>query len=91
VKERLHGRCEAVTLGNLIIDMFFKRSIFLDWGGGVDSAVGIATGYGDRFPVGARFSATVQTGLGLPSLPYSGHRVSFPGVKRPWRSVTHPI
>jgi hypothetical protein len=34
-------------------------------GVGRDSAVGIATGrYGDRIPVGARISASVQTGSG---------------------------
>ena len=41
---------------------------------------------GDRIPVGARFSAPVQTGPGgLPSLLYNGHRV-FPGGKaaRAW-------
>ena len=46
---------------------------------------------GDRIPVGARFSAPVQTGPGgPPSLVYNGYRVSFPGVKRPGRGVDHP-
>ena len=36
---------------------------------------------GDRIPVGARFSALVQTGPGgLPSILYNGYRV-FPGGK----------
>jgi hypothetical protein len=43
---------------------------------------------GDRIPVGARFSAAVQTGP--PSLLYSGYRVFFLRVKRPGRGVIHP-
>ena len=35
-------------------------------------------------PVGARFSAAVQTGRP------SGYRVSFPGVRRPGRGLNHP-
>ena len=54
--------------------------------GGPGSSVGIATGYGldvpgDRIPVGARFSAPVQTGPGAhPASCTMGTR-SFPGVK----------
>jgi hypothetical protein len=28
---------------------------------------------------------------GPPSLLYEGYRVSFPGLKRPWRGVNHPL
>ena len=45
----------------------------------------------NRIPVGARFSAPVQTGLGGPSsLLYNGYRLSFPGVNWPRRGVDHP-
>jgi len=66
--------------------------------GGPGSVVGIATGlkfgrYGDRIPVGARFSAPVQTGPGAhPASCTMGTR-SFPGVKS-GRGVTltlHPL
>jgi len=60
---------------------------------GLGSSVGIVTGYGlglsgDRIPVGARFSAPVQTCPGAPpSLLYNGYRV-FPGDKeRPGRDA----
>jgi hypothetical protein len=61
------------------------------------SSVSLATGYGlhsqgieSRW--GARFSATVQTGLGgPPSLLYNGYRV-FPGGKeRPGRDADHSL
>ena len=41
---------------------------------------------GNRIPVGARFSAPVQTGCGAHT---KGTR-SFPGVKRPGRGDGHP-
>ena len=58
---------------------------------GRGSSVGIATRYGDRTPVGARFSALVQTGPAPPSPLYSGYRV-FPGGKsgRGATLTTHP-
>ena len=41
-------------------------------------------------PVGASFSALVQTGPGAhPAFCTIGYRVSFPGVKRPGRGVNH--
>ena len=50
--------------------------------------------YGDslsRIPVGARFSAPIQTGPGAhPASLYNGYRVSFPGVKLSGRGVEHP-
>ena len=45
---------------------------------------------GDRIPVGARFSAPVQTGPGVPPSSYTMGTWSFPGLKRPWRGVDHP-
>jgi hypothetical protein len=45
---------------------------------------------GNRIPVGARFSASVQTGSEAHPASYSMGTVSFPGVKRPWRGVYHP-
>jgi len=40
--------------------------------------------------VGARFSATVQTGPGAHPVSYTMGTGSFPGVKRPGRGVDHP-
>jgi hypothetical protein len=46
--------------------------------------------YGDRRPVGARFSTSVQTGPGAhPATCTIGTR-SFPGLKRPGRGADHP-
>jgi len=46
---------------------------------------------GDRIPVGARFSAPVQTGPGVHPASYTRGALSFPRVKRPGRGVeTHP-
>ena len=45
---------------------------------------------GDRIPVGARFSAPVQTGPGAHPASYTMGTGSFPGVKRPGRDVDHP-
>jgi hypothetical protein len=53
---------------------------------GRDSSVGIATRYeldgpGIEFRCGARFSASVQTGLGAHCLLHNGYRASFRGSK----------
>jgi hypothetical protein len=45
---------------------------------------------GDRTPVGARFSAPVQTGPGAHPAFYTMGTGSFPGVNRPGRGVDHP-
>ena len=65
---------------------------------GRDGSVGIAAGYGakrsgDRIPVGARFSAPVQTGRGAHPASCTMGTGSFPGVKS-GRGVTltpHPL
>ena len=44
----------------------------------------------DRIPVGARFSAPVQTGSEAHPASYAMGTGSFPGVKRPGRGVDHP-
>ena len=46
---------------------------------------------GDRIPVGAMFSAPVQTGPGDHAGSYIMGMGSFPGVKRPGRGVDHPF
>jgi hypothetical protein len=50
----------------------------------------VAVAAGDRIPVGARFSATVQTGPGTHPASYTMGTGSFPGVKRPGRGVDDP-
>jgi hypothetical protein len=45
---------------------------------------------GDRIPVGAKYSAPVQTGPGAHPASYIMGTGSFPGVKRPGRGVEHP-
>ena len=45
---------------------------------------------GDLIPVGARFSAPVQTGPGAHLTSYTMGTRSFPGVKQPGRGVDHP-
>jgi len=45
---------------------------------------------GDRIPVRTRFSTPVQTGPGDNPASYTMGSASFPGVKRPERSVNHP-
>ena len=62
---------------------------------GQDSSVSIGSRYGlgrsgDRMPVGAVFSAPVQTGPGVRPASYTMGTGFFPGVKRPGRVVDHP-
>jgi hypothetical protein len=45
---------------------------------------------GDRIPLGARFSASVQSGSDAHPASYTMDTGSFPGVKRPGRGVDHP-
>jgi len=45
---------------------------------------------GDRIPVGARFSAPIQTSPGPHLSSCTVGTGSFPGVKRPGRVVDHP-
>jgi len=42
-------------------------------------------------PVGAKFSAPIQTGPGAHPTSYTKDAGSFPGVKRPGHSVDHPL
>ena len=46
--------------------------------------------YGDRIPVGARFSTPVQAGPGAHPFFYTTGTGSFPGLKRPGHGVDHP-
>jgi len=57
---------------------------------GWDSSVGIATRYGMKGPVGARFSAPVQTSPGAHPASFTMGTGSLPRVKRPGRCVDHP-
>jgi len=54
------------------------------------SSVGIATLYGDRIPVCARFSTFVQTGSGAQPDSNTVGTGSLQGAKRPGRGVDHP-
>ena len=63
---------------------------------GRDSSVGITTRYeldgpGDRIPVEARFSVTVQTDPGAYPAYCTMGTGSFQGVKRPGRGVDHQL
>jgi hypothetical protein len=63
-------------------------------GGGHDSSVGVATGYGLDGPGiesrwGRDFSHTSRPALGPPSLQYNGYRV-FPGGKAAGSGADHP-
>jgi hypothetical protein len=44
----------------------------------------------NRFPMGERFSAPVQTGLGAHPASYRMGTGSLSAVKRPWRGIKHP-
>jgi hypothetical protein len=62
---------------------------------GRDGSVDIATRcglgrFGDRIPVEARFSASVQTGSMAHPVSYTIGTGSFPAIKRPGRGVDHP-
>jgi hypothetical protein len=61
---------------------------------GRDSSVGITTGYGldgpGSNPGVVRFSAPVQTAVGVHPASYTMDTGSFPGVRRPGRGVNHP-
>jgi hypothetical protein len=62
---------------------------------GRDSVVGIATGMawmvrGTNPDGGEIFRTRPDQPWGPPSLLRNGYRVSFPGVKRPWRGIDHP-
>ena len=63
-----------------------------------DSSVGIVTRYGldgpgieSRWGGRARLSAPFQTGCEAHPASYTMGTGSFPGVKRPWRGVDHPL
>ena len=57
---------------------------------GRDRSVGIATRYGDRILVRARFYALVQTGPGAHPTSCTMGAGSFPGVERPGCGADHP-
>jgi hypothetical protein len=60
---------------------------------GWDSAVSTATHYGwsgDQIPVGARFSAPVQTSPVAHPASYTMGTTSFPGVEWQGHGVDHP-
>jgi hypothetical protein len=46
--------------------------------------------FGNRIPVGAKFSAPIQTGSGAHSASNTMYTGSFWEVKRPGRGVDHP-
>jgi hypothetical protein len=47
-------------------------------------------GQGSNLDGGKIFRARPERPWGPPSLLYNVYRVSFPGIKRPWRGVDHP-
>jgi len=60
---------------------------------GRDSSIGIATAYGDQIPVGARFSASVQTGPEPHPASCTIGTGSFLGVRCGWgmTQIPHPL
>ena len=84
-----HGSGTIFVNNQLDAQLFFMYVYFYSLhvsGVGLDSSVGIATGYGagrsgDRIPVGARFSAQVQTGPGAHPATCTMGTGSFPWVK----------
>jgi hypothetical protein len=78
--------------------IFVILHTLLDWFCGPGSSVGTATELraersADRIPVGARFSAPDQTGLGAHPAFCTMGTGSFPGVKYGWgvTLTTHPL
>jgi hypothetical protein len=58
---------------------------------GRDSSICVPTRNGDRIPVEARFSASVQTGRTVDKAFYTMDAGFLtPGVKRPGRGLIHP-
>jgi hypothetical protein len=57
----------------------------------VEGWAGIAGRSGDRMPVGARISAPVYTSPGTHPASCKMGTGSVPGLKRPGRSVRHPL
>ena len=81
-------------VGLLVFHAEYYRT-YLEFGGGQDSSVGIATRYGLDGPGiesrwGARFSAPVQTGPGAHPASCATGTGSFPGIKRPGRGAGPP-
>ena len=71
---------------------FQKVTAFFLWAGVAQwYSDSLRTGWSrDRIPVGARFSAPVQTGTGAHPASHTVGTGSFSGVKRSERSVDHP-
>ena len=77
ISEPLNEKC---TYTQLILHTPIKQ-LYLQWRAGRSEG---------RIPVGARFSATVQTGPGAHPASCTMGTGTFPGVKRPGRGVDHP-
>jgi hypothetical protein len=77
----------------LTVLIYVKNRINYIYWCGPGSSVGIATGYADRIPVGARFSAPVQTGPGAHLASCAMGTGSFPGVNsgRGMTLTPHPL
>jgi hypothetical protein len=97
---RLYGKSLYIVTRpqNLLPKEAYRyKSLCTEYCCGPDSSVGIATDWagrsGDRIPVGARFSAPVQTGPGAHPASCAMGTGSFPGVKcdRGVLLTTHPL
>ena len=83
----------CVAIGTLIKGIGLL--LFTERTKGRGSSVDIVTCYGldgpgDRIPMGARFSASIQTGPGARPASYTIGAGSLPGVKLLVRGVDHP-
>ena len=91
-RHTVNRNCTAdilIVLNVLLVSVFLHKSLV-----GLDSSVGNATVYGldgpgTEYRCGARFPALVHTGPGAHPASYAMGTGSFPGIKRPGRSVDH--
>ena len=87
--------CGCLGVGRVLLLFHAYYQRLHKHGLGRDSSVGIATRYGldgpeIESPVGAKFSAPVQTGPGAHPASYTMGTGSFPGVRRPACGADHP-
>ena len=79
--------------GKLMITLKFIHAACLRWAGITQLVWQLAMGWtvwGSNPGESEIFCSLPDRPWGVPSLLYSGYRVTFPAVKRLWRGVDHP-